>query len=143
MISEEKINKLKSNFEKIKYVISGLKSIIDITNIDSNFKNYINEYDIESYCFITAFNPFGKIIKKEENIINNLKLKKELSKFKIFDCKTKGKISEDGFLVINISINIAIEFQKKYNQVAILFGYRNKLPFLIYNENNIKKYFQR
>ncbi len=93
--------------------------------------------EIEDWAFITAWNPLPLILSLEENNKRNKELEKEIETLGIkytngIGVSADEKWSEESFFLINCSKEIAIEFGKKFNQLAIVYGEKNKTNQLLF-----------
>lgn len=102
--------------------------------IDSFFPElqYLN-----SWAFITAWNPLPDVLSLEQNIERNLKLEKDCvnKKFnfvKGIGISQDGLWSEESLFIENISLEMANEWAAKYNQKAFAFGLKGHNAQLIY-----------
>ena len=102
-------------------------------NTELNFLLKTNKFN--SWCFITAWNPFSKALSLEQNKELNLLLEADLDGYIIFPGEGKDTIGdwppEISFFVGNITREQAIFLGKKYKQNAIVFGAVAELPELI------------
>ncbi len=91
---------------------------------------------VDSYAFITAWNPFSKTVSDKENQIANQALKSELGQYRIYEgigipkqpSKWEG---EQSFLVLGINKDEAIRLGTKYEQNAIIYGEAGSEPELL------------
>ena len=92
--------------------------------------------EVDSYAFITAWNPFSKTVSDEENHTANEALKSELGQYRIYEgigipkqpSKWEG---EQSFLVLGINKDEAIRLGTKYEQNAIIYGEAGSEPVLL------------
>ena len=94
---------------------------------------------LDSYAFITAWNPLPVILSLEENRKRNQELENELISNGMdysqgIGISADGNWSEESFFVENISIEKANELAKKYGQLAFVFGYKNNKAALTYTK---------
>jgi hypothetical protein len=94
---------------------------------------------IETWAFITAWNPLPLVLSLEENRKRNEELENELKNNGLqytlgLGISADEKWSEESFFVENISIEKANELAKKYGQLAFVFGYNNNEAALIYTK---------
>jgi hypothetical protein len=98
-------------------------------------RSFLKEQSFDSWCFITAWNPFSKALSLEENIALNKKLENDLSIYTIFPAAGKDTLGdwppEPSLFVANITEDQAIALGKKYQQNAILYGTFNEPARLI------------
>lgn len=93
--------------------------------------------ELESWCFITAFNPLPEILEIEENQKRNKQLEHDIQNLGLKYLNGKGvsadgNWSEESFLILNCTLSTAKELGNKYKQVAIVFGKKGKMNELIY-----------
>jgi hypothetical protein len=89
-----------------------------------------------TYAFITAWNPFSKILSEDENNRRNKLLFEELfKKYVLFQGHGIGQDPkwkpEESFLVLGIDERTAAELGRKYEQNAIVFGAYDEEPQLL------------
>lgn len=82
---------------------------------------------VRTFAIITAENPMNKELTKEENLIRNEKLRKELVDAALGFVQIKGKYDkfENPFFIMNISRKEAITFGVRHEQESVLFGIVN------------------
>mgnify|MGYP003611299734 CR=1 FL=1 len=93
--------------------------------------------EVQSWCFITAFNPFPEILEIEENQKRNKHLEHEIQNLDLeylngIGISADENWSEESFLILNCPLAKATELGAKYKQLAIVFGERNKINQLVY-----------
>ena len=109
-------------------------------NFDIKINSLVeNANHLDSYAFITAWNPLPVILSLEENRKRNQELENELISNGMdysqgIGISADGNWSEESFFVENISIEKANELAKKYGQLAFVFGYKNNKAALIYTK---------
>ena len=94
---------------------------------------------LDSFAFITAWNPLPEILSLESNQYRNIELKKDIEQLAFIyvdglGISDDGNWSEESFFVENISIEKANELAKKYGQLAFVFGYKNNKAALTYTK---------
>ncbi len=95
--------------------------------------------DLNSWAFITAWNPSPEILSIEENRIRNKNLEEDIIKVGLkyysgIGISEDEQWSEESFFIENISQDKANEWAAKYNQLAYVFGYKNEKANLIYTK---------
>jgi len=95
--------------------------------------------NLNSWAFITAWNPLPEILSIEENRIRNKNLEEDIIKvglkyYKGIGISEDEQWSEESFFIENISQDKANEWAEKYNQLAYVFGYKNEKANLIYTK---------
>lgn len=96
--------------------------------------------NIQSWAFITAWNPLPTILTYEENINKNNSLLTDLTN-EGYVChlgkgvSANGKWEEESFFIENINKPNALEFSIKYGQMAFVYGKSDGLAELVYTSN--------
>ncbi|WP_293892287.1 DUF3293 domain-containing protein [Flavobacterium sp.] len=112
-----------------------LNPTIDIKiNTKITVLNHLN-----SWAFITAWNPLPEILTLEENKNRNNQLGQDINNLGLKYCLGIG-ISEDelwseeSFLIENITLEKTHELAVKYGQLAFVFGQKNGDADLVYSQ---------
>ena len=92
---------------------------------------------LNSWAFITAWNPSPEILSLEENRNRNQNLEEEISSFGLKYCHGIGisadeQWSEESFFIENISLDKANEWAVKYGQLAFIYGKKSEKAKLVY-----------
>ena len=100
-------------------------------------RNLFQKHAVISACFITAYNPFGRLLSIEENCARNDKMKSNLAtKYPILDgigVDPEGAWEgEASLLVLGVNLNEAAELAELYQQNAVVFIDINFVPTLIF-----------
>ncbi|MBW4359377.1 DUF3293 domain-containing protein [Flavobacterium taihuense] len=98
--------------------------------------NYLN-----SWVFLTAWNPLPKILSEVENKRRNLELEEDIRALDLKYNKGVGisedeKWQEDSFFIENCTEEKANELAMKYGQLAFVCGERNKPALLVYTQKS-------
>lgn len=92
---------------------------------------------LNSWAFITAWNPLPEILSLEENKNRNQNLEEDIISFGLKYCQGIG-ISEDeewfeeSFFIENISLEKANEWALKQGQLAFVYGKKSGKAQLVY-----------
>ncbi len=111
--------------------------VLNVGQKSDGLEDLYRSLGVNSSVFITAFNPFSKVLTNEENIIRNEALKNELDGIAFRVLKGFGQDpeglweKEDSFLAFDISKDEAILLGNKYEQNAILWCDADVKPQLI------------
>lgn len=107
-----------------------------------NFDIYIDKkipqiQNLESWAFITAWNPSPEILKLEENKNRNQNLEEDINSLGLRYCHAIGisedeKWSEESFFIENITLDRANELAAKYEQLAFVYGTKSEKAQLVY-----------
>ncbi len=131
MISKE----LLVGYQATCYSILNPKIDIYLDRENVVFQSFLKDQHIESWCFITAWNPFSKALTLDENISLNKELEADLKNYTVFPAEGKDTLGnwppEISFFVANISKEQANFLGKKYEQNAIVYGEVKKMSELI------------
>lgn len=128
---------MKSNnpYLETNYIVDILSQPIRINQFNQELNELLKLNDCKTWAYITAYNPFSKIISDNENKLRNKKLESQLSEFKIYNgrgCGIDGNWpQEESFLILGIARNDAIELGEKFEQNAIVIGSIDAVPELI------------
>lgn len=117
-------------YNQTEYFVDEFDKPIQIGQTNAEVEELLNQYNVDSWCFITAWNPMSVELTLQENLERNNQLKEDLSQYKIFageGSDPKGEWQpERSFLVLGISKNNAEGLAEKYRQRAIVFGEKGK-----------------
>lgn len=96
----------------------------------------LEKYEVEDWCFITAWNPKSNLLSTKENIELNRRLERDIKKFVYFQGKGEGKLNskwpqEESYLVLGIPFESAKELGEKYKQNAMIVGRIRGVPELL------------
>ena len=94
---------------------------------------------MNSWAFITAWNPSPEILPLEENRIRNKNLEDDIIKLGLkysigIGISADERWAEESFFIENISLDKANEWAAKYKQLAYVFGNKNEPANLIYTK---------
>ena len=100
-------------------------------------QNLFQKHAVASACFITSYNPFGRLLSIQENQTRNDKLETELrAKYPILEgigVDPKGEWEgERSFLVLGINLTEAEELAELHQQNAVVFVGTNFVPALVF-----------
>lgn len=124
-----------------------LATIYEVKHLGLHLQIGVENWDLEeflidnnafSWAFISAWNPFSKLLSTAENEIRHSKLvdftkKKQWVFAEGFGVpQNKSWQAEKSLFILDISRNEAIELGKKFDQNAIVFGRLGKAPQLFF-----------
>lgn len=94
---------------------------------------------LNSWAFITAWNPSPEILTLKENLYRNQNLENDIIQLGLKYISGIGisedeQWSEESFFVENISFKDANQLALKYSQLAFVFGKKNDAATLIYTK---------
>lgn len=129
------MNDLLEAYKNTKYKVFQLDIVIEIDKLNDKLKELLNKYNSTEWAFITAFNPYSKIITQDENIERHNELKELTNKYTTFEGHGIGEDPswepELSLLIIGITRDEATIIGKKFEQNAIVCGGINYSPELI------------
>lgn len=93
--------------------------------------------DLNSWAFLTAWNPSPEVLSLEENRKRNQNLEEDLKELGLTHIQVLGisadeQWSEESFLIENCSLEKANELAVKYKQLAFVSGKKDEVAQLIY-----------
>lgn len=129
------MNTLIEAYKNTKYKIFEPALIIEIGKLNKKVDDVLNETKSHEWAFITAYNPFSKVVSEEENIMRHNELKELTRSYKTFEGHGVGEDPswepELSLFVIGISKDDASKIGVKFEQNAIVYGQINKAPQLL------------
>ncbi len=104
-----------------------------------DFNNWLKANNINTWVKMTAANPYSQMRSKSENEYRNAHLETALRQLKYTDLYfSEGRPSDEnwqteiGFFIPNIKLITALELARQYEQNAIVYGYINGVPQLVW-----------
>lgn len=134
---------LETAYLKTRYVVEADKTEVAFYINDEpneSFDELLNDYKIATWAFITACNPFSKLLSNEENERRQTELENYLTTANHKFLHGRGEDSsgiwraEPSFLIFNVDENQANEIGRLFEQNAVVFGEIYKKPKLIWHE---------
>lgn len=110
---------------------------LKIDTINPVLNQFLQENDVTTWAFITAWNPKSQVLSYKENTQRHQELIQIVEKaaYPYFIGKGIGKDSnwepEWSLFILNISKTEAIKLGKYFDQNAIVFGIQNEAPQLL------------
>jgi hypothetical protein len=132
MLTKELIESYKAT----SYRVPALNLDIHIGKMSPRLNEILNEYQAETWAFITAWNPESKLLTTGENKRRNKELRGKLKGYMIFDGigipENSDWTPEESYLVMGISKQQSTQLGRMFEQNAILFGKKFGLAKLIF-----------
>jgi hypothetical protein len=129
------MNSLIDAYKKTKFQVKELSLTIEIGKLNDKLDYLLQKHNTKEWAFITAFNPFSKVLNKQDNIFRHEELKELTLKYITFEGYGVGEDPkwepELSLLIIGISKNDAITLGNKFEQNAIVNGELNQAPELL------------
>lgn len=121
-------------YNNTEYKVYSPAIVIKIGIANQELNDLLISVNATTWSYITAFNPFSKILTEPENLKRHEELKVKIGNYKFFEGEGVGEDKtwkpEISFLIVGISLNEAIEIGKFYEQNAIVVGEINGIPEL-------------
>jgi hypothetical protein len=137
----KKMNPLIEAYKNTKYKIFEPSIIIEIGKLNEDLDKLLLKYNTNEWAFITAYNPYSRVLSNKENTDRHNELKELATNYVTFEGHGVGEDSswepELSLLIIGISKNEAINMGKKFEQNAIVYGILNNLPELLITNNKL------
>lgn len=108
------------------YIIYNINIVIKIGEINKQIDNLLQKHEANTWAFITAYNPYSKILTDDENKNLHKNLINLTSNYTTFEGEGKGQNPdwepEKSLLILGISRDEASTIGKNLKQNAIVFG---------------------
>lgn len=128
------MNDLIKAYNKTEFRVYSPPLIIKIGIANEELRELLVSANATKWAYITAFNPFSKILTEVENLKRHEELKEKIGNYSFYEGEGVGEDKtwepEISLLVVDIPLNYAIEIGKLYEQNAIVFGEINGVPEL-------------
>jgi hypothetical protein len=133
------MNTLLEAYKNTKYIVFEPTLTIEIGKLNQDLDKLLLKHNSNECAFITAYNPYSRVLTEEENKVLHNKLKELTEKYTTFEGHGVGQDPtwepELSLFIIGISKDDASEIGKKFEQNAIVYGVVNNPPeLLILNE---------
>jgi hypothetical protein len=118
-------SELEKSYREAIYAINDSGIYIKVGRKNKEIDHILEDYNAKTWAFVTAWNPGGKTLTREENLERQIKLLLEIQQYILMEgygAALDKSWSEDSFFVVGISEKAAIEVCNKYEQAALLFG---------------------
>jgi hypothetical protein len=129
------IDNLIQAYKNTKYKVFNPNLIIEIGVMNYDLNDLMGKNNVTEWAYITAFNPYSKVLTEIENNDRHLQLQEVTKSFLTYKGHGVGTDSswdpELSLLVIGISKAEAILIGKKFEQNAIVYGIIDSTPELL------------
>ena len=129
------MNSLIEAYKNTKYIVFEPTLIIEIGKLNLEIDDIIINHNSNSWAFITAYNPFSRILTNDENRLRHDELKELTKDYITFEGHGVGENPtwepELSLLIIGISKDDASKIGKEFEQNAIVYGLINETPQLL------------
>ncbi len=133
------MHSLIESYKKTKYKVFEPTITIEIGIFNQDLNNLILNHNSNEWAFITAYNPYSKVLTNDENKIRHYELKELTENYVTFEGHGVGEDPtwepELSLFIIGISKVEASKIGKKFEQNAIVYGeLNNSAELIILNE---------
>lgn len=129
------MNSLIEAYKKTKYIVFEPTLTIEIGKLNPDLNNLILNHNSNVWAFITAYNPYSKVLTNDENKMRHYELKELTKNYVTVEGHGVGEDPtwepELSLFIIGISRIEASIIGKKFEQNAIVYGELNNSPELI------------
>jgi hypothetical protein len=129
------MNDLIEAYKNTKYKVFEPDVIIEIGKSNQDLDNLLLKYNSNEWAFITAYNPYSRVLTNNENRTRHDELKVLTKHYKAFEGHGVGEDPtwepELSLFIIGISKDDASLIGKKFEQNAIVYGKINFAPELL------------
>ena len=129
------MNSLIEAYKNTKYKVFEPTITIEIGKFNQDLNNLILNHNSNEWAFITAYNPFSRVLTNDENRLRHIELKELTEKYVTFEGHGVGQDPtwkpELSLFIIGISKSDASKIGKKFEQNAIVYGSINETPQLM------------
>jgi hypothetical protein len=129
------MNELIEAYKNTKYKVFEVNLTIEIGKSNQELDAILAKHKANEWAFITAFNPYSRVLTDNENIIRHIELKNLTENFVAYEGHGVGEDPtwepELSLFIIGISKYEASIIGKKFEQNAIVYGEINSEPELL------------
>lgn len=129
------MNDLLEAYKNTKYHVFQHDIVIEIDKLNDKLKELLNKYNSTEWAFITAFNPYSKVLTQDENFERHNELKELTNMYTTFEGHGIGEDPswepELSLLIVGITKEDSITIGNKFEQNAIVYGKSDSEPELL------------
>ena len=129
------MNDLIEAYKNTKYKVFEPDIIIEIGKSNQDLDNLLLKHNSNEWAFITAYNPYSRVLTNDENRLRHEDLKELTKTYITFEGHGVGEDPawepELSLFIMGISKEEASLIGKRFEQNAIVFGVINKPPELL------------
>lgn len=128
-------SELEKSYREAIYAINNSGIYIKVGQKNNEIDHILEDYNADSWAFLTAWNPGGKNLSREENLERQIKLLLDIKEYILMEgygAAEDKSWSEDSFFVVGISEEDARDVCNKYDQTAFLFGEKGEKAQIIF-----------
>ena len=113
-------------YKTTKYMVFNPAIQIEVGKVSDELNLLLNKYNASEWAFITAWNPYSRILSDQENEVRFSSLLNDIGIYAFYEGEGVGSdpkwLPEKSALIIGILFNDAIALGNKYEQNAIVVG---------------------
>lgn len=133
------MNDLFEAYKNTKYKVSQHDIVIEIDKFNDKLNEFLNKYNSTEWAFITAYNPYSRVLTNDENRMRHDELIEFTKAYITFEGHGVGEDPawepELSLFIMGISKEEAALIGKRFEQNAIVYGeLNNPSELLILNE---------
>ena len=117
---------LLAEYKSTSYIVYDKDITIEINKHNKRLDELLRENAAVSWAFITAWNPYSKILPYEDNNIRHQQLISKTKEYVCFEGEGRGRDPqwkpENSLLILGISKDDAVEIGNHFKQYAIVTG---------------------
>lgn len=135
------MNTLLEAYKNTKYKVFGTDITIEIGILNQDVDMLLLKHKSAEWAFITAYNPYSRVLTYDENKIRHDELKELAKGYITFEGHGVGEDPawepELSLFIIGITRDEASKIGKKFEQNAIVYGKLNTLPELLITNDKL------
>lgn len=129
------MNSLIEAYKNTKYIVFEPTLTIEIGKLNQEIDEIIIKHNSNAWAFITAYNPYSRVLTNDENRVRHEELKDLTKNYMTFEGHGVGEDPiwepELSLFIIGITRDEASKIGKKFEQNAIVCGELNNSPELL------------
>jgi hypothetical protein len=135
------MNDLIEVYKNTKYKVFEPDLTIEIGVLNQDVDDLLKEHKLVEWAFITAYNPYSRVMTEDENKVRHDELKELAKDYITLEGHGVGEDPawepELSLFIIGITRDEASKIGKKFEQNAIVYGVLNNLPELLITNDKL------
>lgn len=113
-------------------------TVIRIGGVHAELDAWVRDYGLQTWCFITAWNPGAEVRERRENARSNVALFMDLqgdghpAVSATATARDGSWPPEPGFVVVGVSASEALAYAKRFGQRAVVYGELDEAAVLLW-----------
>ena len=108
------------------YLVDELNLKINVGNRHPDLDEFCKRSGVESWAYLTAWNPKSMQVSEEMNLLYNLNLQRALKDYEFYSglglSQNEDWPGEESFLILGLSKVHAMNLAQRFNQNAFVYG---------------------